>query len=163
MSEYLHNPKSQALILAAFTLELMESKTNREGVEKMHEMLADAGPRVFITAVDEVVRQKSVTFEVKKGINKMLNVFYTHLNSLPQPEIRPGSFLDQIISDNREISARIKDFKPFIKKVQSAGPPAKETAGEMLEHLAMLRNIENHYMVMQNIVFPFLIFLTSYH
>lgn len=156
MSEYLQSPKSQALILAAFTLELMEANTNKTGVEKMHEMLADAGPRVFITAVDEVVKQKSVTPEVKKGINKMLNVFYTHLNNLPQPEIKPGSFLDQMVTDNKEIINHFKEFRPLIKKVQSRDMPPEEIKNEILRHLTILEKVENHYQVMENIVFPFL-------
>ncbi len=156
MSEYLQSPKSQALILAAFTLELMESKTNKAGVEKMHEMLADAGPRVFISAVDQVVEQKSVSHEVKKGINKMLNVFYAHLNSLPQPEIKPGSFLGQMVSDNKETSKRFKDFRPVIKKVQSPEMPQKAEKNEILKHLATLKKVDNHYQVMENIVFSFL-------
>ncbi len=156
MSEYLQSLKSQALILAAFTLELMEAKTNRAGVEKMHEMLADAGPRVFISAVDEVVKQKSVTPEVKKGINKMLNVFYTHLNSLPQPQINPDSFLDQVINDNKQISQHLQDFRPVIKKVQGRDVPQKEERDEILKNLAVLKKLENHYQVMENIVFPFL-------
>jgi len=156
MSEYLQSPQSQALILAAFTLELMETKTNKEGVEKMHEMLADAGPRVFISAVDQVIEQKSVTPEVKKGINKMLNVFYTHLSNLPQPELKPGSFLDQMVSDNKEISKRFKDFKPVIRKVQSREAPQKEEREEIQKHLTILKMVDNHYQVMENIVFPFL-------
>ena len=156
MSEYLQSLKSQALILAAFTLELMESKTNKAGVEKMHEMLTDAGPRVFISAVDQVVEQKSVTTDVKKGINKMLNVFYTHLSSLPQPKIKKGSFLDQIISDNRHINERMRDFRPVIKKVQKQDVPQQEERDEILKNLAILQKIENHYQVMENIVFPFL-------
>lgn len=156
MSEYLQSPKSQALILAAFTLELMESKTNKAGVKKMHEMLADAGPRVFVDAVDQVLKQKPVSREVKKGINKMLNVFYTHLVSLPQPEINPGSFLDQIVNDNSEIRDRLQKFKPVIKKVQHADPPDKQASDEILQHLAVLQKLENHYQVMENVVFPFL-------
>ncbi len=156
MSEYLQSPKSQALILAAFTLELMESKTNKAGVKKMHEMLADAGPRVFVDAVDQVLKQKPVSREVKKGINKMLNVFYTHLDSLPQPEIRPGSFPDQIIRDNSEIRGRLRKFKPVIKKVQHADPPDKQATDEILQHLAVIQKFDNHYQVMENVVFPFL-------
>ena len=155
MSEYLQSSKSQALILAAFTLELMEAKTNKAGVEKMHEMLVDAGPRVFISAVDQVVEQKGVTTAVKKGINKMLNVFYTHLNSLPQPEIKKGSFLDQIIRDNEEINKHVRDFRPVIKKVQKQDVPQEER-DEILKNLSVLQNIEKHYQVMENIVFPFL-------
>jgi len=156
MSEYLQSPKSQALILAAFTLELMETKTNKAGVAKMHEMLADAGPRVFISAVDQVLKQKPVSPELKKGINKMLNVFYTHLNNLPQPEIKAGSFLGQMVRDNKETSKRFKDFKPVIKRVQGQEEPVAEIREEILKHLEILKNVDNHYQVMENIVFPFL-------
>lgn len=156
MSEYLQSPGKEALQLASFIQSLIEGKAGKAEVVDIQKELADAGPEVFISAVDYVVKEAPVTLEMKKGISKMLNVFYKQLNSYPKVEVEPGSFLDCIRLDNEKIKEKINSNRPGIKEVQSKESPGKEMMTDLLEKLKVLKKIDLHYQLMENVVFPFL-------
>lgn len=155
MSEQLYEPSQEALIISEFTTRLMKGKVSREEANAMLETLKDAQAGDFIAGVDLLVQQQTVSWEMKKGINKLLNLFYAHLNELPQPVVKVNTFLGALISNNKAILAEINGLKPFIKELQKPGPPAEPLAA-FQQQIKILAKIEHHYQITENILFPFL-------
>ena len=155
MSEQLYKPKREAVIISEFTAKLMKGKVSREEANAILETLKDAQAGDFIAGVDLLVQQQDVSWEMKKGINKLLNLFYAHLNELPQPSLKTNTFLWALINDNKAILAEINGLKPFIKELQKPGPPA-DTLAAFRQQIKTLAEIDHHYQVTENILFPFL-------
>ena len=155
MSEQLYEPNRDALIISKFTDKLMKGKVSREEANAMLETLKDARAEDFISGVDLLVQQHTVSREMKKGINKLLNLFYAHLNELPQPVVKVNTFLGALISDNKAILTEINGLKPFIKELQKPGPPTDPLAA-FQQQIKILTEIEHHYQITENILFPFL-------
>ena len=155
MSEQLYAPNREAKIISDFTLQLMQGKVSRDEANAIQETLKDAQAEDFIAGVDLLVQQQPVSTEMKKGINKLLNLFYAHLNELPKPEIDKNTFAGALISDNEIILAETKRLKPFIKELQKQVPPPEPLADfrKQIKHLAA---VEHHYQITENILFPFL-------
>ena len=118
MSEQLYKPGKNAQLLAEFTQKLIAGPTNKEQVNNVLTELVTSKPKDFIAAVDIVVQHTGVSPEMKKGINKMLNVFYTHLIELPQPKLKPDSFLDVLVRDNLAIAGKMNLLKPLWIKMR---------------------------------------------
>ena len=74
MSEQIKKSGKYALYLHDFTNKLIAGSISREEVIEAHKKLAGSKPKDFISAVDLLVQKQPVTVELKKGINKMLNV-----------------------------------------------------------------------------------------
>jgi len=156
MSEQLHKQNQNALILCDFTTKLSKGKVSREEVIEAQEKLNDAVPMDFISAVDLLVQQRPVDKEMKVGINKMLNVFYTYLSSPQQPQLKSGSFLDQLVNDNAEIVQLMESFKPVVKEIQKPDHPAVELFETLKQKIKTIAVVDRHYQVMENVLFPFL-------
>jgi len=156
MSEQLYKPGKYALFLFDFTNKLIAGAISREEVVEAHEKLALSKPKDFVSAVDLLVQKKAVSLEMKKGINKMLNVFYTHLNELPQPVLKDNSFLGILVRDNKEIIAHANQLKPLIKELQHPDELSPQLLEKLQTYFKELLKIEQHYQVMENILFPFL-------
>lgn len=156
MSEQLYKPGKHALFLFDFTNKLVAGPVSREEVAEAHEQLSDSKPKDFIAAVDLLVQEQPVSVQMKKGINKMLNVFYTLLNELPQPELKGTSFLGLIVNDNKAIVEETNFLKPLIKKVQGFEQLSPELSDNLKNLTKSLSKIERHYEVMENVLFPFL-------
>ena len=156
MSEQLYKPGANARFLFDFTNKLINGKVSREDVLAAHVALAGSKPKDFISAVDLLVENRPVSIEMKKGINKMLNVFYTHLSGLPVPNIRDKSFSQTMVRDNKAITEHIEQLKPLIKKVQGLDPPSANIDQQLQTQIGNLSKLEQHYQIMENILFPFL-------
>jgi len=156
MSEQLFTPGKKALLLSDFMISLMDGKVSREQVIAIQGKLAGSTPKDFISAVDHLVQQRPVTFEMKKAVNKMLNVFYTYLSTLEQPIPKAGSFFDQMVKDNQEIVRVVGSFKPAIKEIQKADEPPEKLIEKISTTLAELAKVDNHYQVTENVLFSFL-------
>ncbi len=155
MSEQLFKPSRTSQIISEFTLKLMQGKVSREEANATQETLKDAQAEDFIAGVDLLVQQQPVSTEMKKGINKLLNLFYAHLNELPQPEVSENSFAGGLISDNKVILSEVRSLKPFIKELQKTVPPPEPLAA-FRKQIKVLTTVEKHYQITENILFPFL-------
>jgi len=155
MSEQLYEPNREAVIISEFTVKLMKGKVSREEANAILETLKDAQVEDFIAGVNLLVQQQAVSREMKKGINKLLNLFYAHLNELPQPVVKINTFLGTLINDNKAILAEVNGLKPFIKELQKPGPPP-EPLDAFQQQIKILAEIEHHYQITENILFPFL-------
>ncbi len=155
MSEQLYKPNREALIISDFTVRLMKGKVSREEATTMQETLKDALAEDFIAGINLLVQQQPVSTEMKKGINKLLNLFYAHLNELPQPEVSENSFAGGLISDNKVILSEVRSLKPFIKELQKTVPPPEPLAA-FRKQIKVLATVEKHYQITENILFPFL-------
>lgn len=156
MSEQLYQPGRNALIIFEFTNKLISSKVSRQDVVEVQTKLNSSTPKDFIAAVDLLIQHEPVSDKMKSGINKMLNVFYTYLSSLDQPELTMDSFLDQLVKDNVEIVRRIESLKPIIKEVQIKKRPTTKAFGQLNTLLKELSKVDKHYQVMENVMFSFL-------
>jgi len=156
MSEYLQKPHQRAELICGFTERLILGKVNREQVLEIFSACTEAHPNDFVAAVDLLVKKFPVTDDLKKGINKMLNVFYTYLTTLPQPVFKKKSFLQLLVTDNKFILENTENLKPSIKALQLVKKPDEQLRAKLQQLITELSKVEFHYQVMENIVFPFL-------
>ncbi len=140
-------------------LELCTRITNAdkpsEAVEKYISIMETISYQEVIWVVDEMVKQEIPMQELKKGINKYLNLFYNSLNNAKLETPPRESFLGYLIQNNQELDTILKSIKPFLRDL-NRDPERDDIKTELIKNLKKLLLFDKHYIIKENILFPLL-------
>ncbi len=109
-------------------------------------------PTEIVGLVDRLMQQEMPMPQLKKGINKLLNLLSKHLNETET--ILNDPFLKLLSKDNQLMINRLQDLKADIKQVNEK--PERDLATQIAGKFAELERFEKHYSLIQNILFPLL-------
>ena len=82
MSEYSYNKEKRIIELEKLFYAILKKKRASEAIKNNQTLINQTIPSDIITLVDILVKSKRPIEELKIGINKFLNVFYTHIQLL---------------------------------------------------------------------------------
>lgn len=150
-----NNKKIENLI--AFSTGMMSTGNGKELVEKYKETLQGITPHDMVY-LEEYQMQMGITVpEIKKDINKILNILYEYLKEYKWDKPQEGTFLYYLMLENRAFEFRLNSAKKIIKAYK--GREHQELASlkaELLPHLELFAKFEPHYVKKENILFPHL-------
>lgn len=126
--------------------------------EQYREIIPFVTPGDVITIVDELVKTNADTDQVKRAVNKLLNIFYEPIKSHGKVKAAEGTFLFYMMEENRSMELRLKSLKEYTKKV--FGQKDKNAAllvhrEAMLAILISLKEYEKHFQKIENVLFPY--------
>jgi DUF438 domain-containing protein len=110
-------------------------------------------PFDVISVVDQLVQLSIPMPELKKGINKALNLLHKSLEQFPYDAPTSGSFLDILIQNNQQIDIRLKNIRPLIASINFKMENL-ELRKNLIEKLTDLSRIDLHYQIKENVLFP---------
>ena len=159
MSEFIRNNQQRIDELVKFASGMIEGRKGGELIDQYRESIEAVSPALVVSMVDRIMQKDYTTSEIKKGINKVLNVFYKKLdvNRIELPKEK--HYLYYLMEENREMDERMKAAKDLIKRINR-----KEDNHEALETLKSLllqkvkdfEKFNTHYVNKENILFPYL-------
>ena len=126
-----------------------------EIVRKNQPLLSGMTPSLVIALVDELVQMDIPLPDLKKGINKLINLFHKALINFPAIEIAEGSFLDYLQQNNLEMEKRLKKLRPLIRKINE-NKLDLEVKKDLIYGFQELEPFDNHYVIKENVLFPIL-------
>ncbi|MDP2335051.1 MAG: PAS domain-containing protein [Bacteroidota bacterium] len=151
MSEFTnHYEKRIAKLVELFQIVIRE-KMSPELLVQYQQVIDHAGPADVIAVVDQLVQLEIPMNELKKGINKALNLLHKSLQEFPYTAPNPNSFLDLLIQNNQQIDFRLKAIRPLLKEINQG---YKLVQHELKEKFTDLAKIDLHYQIMENVFFP---------
>lgn len=143
--------------LIAFSTGMMSGGDGKELIEKHKEALQGITPYDMLY-LEEYQMQMGVTVaEIKRDINKILNVLYEYLKEYEWERPEEGTFLYYLMLENRAFEFRLNSMKKILKSYK--GRELNELASlkaDILPHLESFALFEPHYIKKENILFPFL-------
>jgi PAS domain S-box-containing protein len=153
MSEFTnHKVKRVAKLVELFQLVIQEKMTS-ELVDHYQQVIDRTEPGDVIAVVDQLVQLPVPMPELKKGINKALNLLNKRLQEYPyQPPI-PGNFLHVLLQNNEQIDLRLKTIRPLLSGINQ-DKENQEIRMELIEKLNDLTRIDLHYQIKENVLFP---------
>jgi DUF438 domain-containing protein len=105
-----------------------------------------------IYLVDELVKTDIPMPELKKGINKILNLLYKTISEYPHTPPAKDSYLWVLEQNNRLMQEKLNKLKPLIKQInQEIDEDLKEKAAIEFSKLSAFTN---YYIIKENILFP---------
>ncbi len=136
--------------LTAFCRNILDGADLSKNWLKYRDAVNEATPADVMIIVDTFIKEDIPYTVLKPLLGKMMNAFYSPLKKFRAPEGNP--FISELRSRNQRAAQELAALKPLIKEINNdhpAGVPAF-----FLSHLEKLQNILNHYIILQNILFP---------
>lgn len=143
--------------LIAFSTGMMSGGDGKELIEKHKEALNGITPYDMLY-LEEYQMQMGITVpEIKKEINKILNVLYEYLKEYEWERPEEGTFLYYLMLENRAFEFRLNSMKKILKAYKGREPEELSSLkAELLPHLESFARFEPHYIKKENILFPYL-------
>ena len=110
-------------------------------------------PADVVAVVDRLVLEKVPMEELKKGINKLLNLLHKTLSEHPYYPPSEKSYLGCLVANNRLMEERLLIIKPLFRGInKQAGDESIKK--ELLDKLLDLEKFGNYYTIKENLLFP---------
>jgi PAS domain S-box-containing protein len=151
MSEFTnHKAERVGQLLELFQL-VISGELTSERVSHYQKVIDLAQPADVISVVDQLVQLPVPMPELKKGINKALNLLGKSLQEFPYEPPVSGSFLHVLILNNEQIDMRLKAIRPLLKELNQGNRLVKNKLRDQLTDLLL---IDLHYQIKENVLFP---------
>jgi len=153
MSEFTnHKANRVEKLVELFRLVIQEEMTS-ELVASYQQVIDLATPADVIEVVDRLVQLQIPMPQLKKGINKALNLLNKSLQEFPYQPPVTGSFLDTLNQNNTQIDIRLKAIRPLLKEINQDST-SQTLRDNLLEKLTDLSRIDLHYQIKEHVFFP---------
>lgn len=153
MSEFSNHKTERVVKLTEMFQLVIREQMNPAHVKKYQEVIDRAEPADVVATVDELVKREIPMPDLKKGINKALNLLNKTLREFQYTPPAPGSYFDWFCLNNEQIDLRLKAIRPLVKKINEERPDT-ETRNELKEKFIDLQKIDLHYQIKENVLFP---------
>lgn len=124
-----------------------------EYYKKNQEFIKSVIPSDIIIAVDNMVLQGIPIADLKKGINKLLNLLYKPIVNYKSIKPAKNGFLYYLIEDNKRASELLDSIRPKLNELNK-NSNNNDLKNELINLFEKLKNIEKHYIILENILFP---------
>lgn len=118
-----------------------------------HDLIVAVIPTDVISLVDKLVLMKIPMNDLKRGINKLLNLLHKTLSEHPYYPPAKESYLGCLIENNKVLDEKLKQLKPKIRELNNT-PENHELKNELLQIITELEKYGNYYLIKENVLFP---------
>lgn len=153
MSEFTNHKANRVGWLTELFQLVIRGEMNSEKLVGFQEVIELAGPADVIAVVDKLVQLQIPMPELKKGINKALNLLNKSLQEFPYEPPVSGSFLHVLNLNNVQIDLRLKAIRPLLKEINQESE-SQLSRNELKIKLVDLSRIDLHYQIKENVLFP---------
>lgn len=110
-------------------------------------------PSDVISLVDKLVLHKIPVLDLKRGVNKILNLLHKTLSDYPYSTPPKESFLGCLVENNRLMNEKLQALKPKIRELNQ-GKSDSPFVLQMKMEFEEIAKIEKYYAIKENILFP---------
>ena len=153
MSEFTNHKANRVKKLVELFRIVIQEEMTPEHIASYQKAIEQAEPADIIAVVDELVKLQIPMPELKKGINKALNLLNKSLREFPYQAPSPGSFFDCLIRNNGQIDLRLKAIRPLLKEFNQ-NSNNQTLRDELKDKFTDLAKIDLHYQIKENVFFP---------
>ena len=151
MSEFLNNSELRVKSLLAFSRGIMNDENGLELIKKHQNAIDNITPFDMLKLEDTQLNMGYKINDIKKYIDKVINVFYKSLASYKWEKPQEDTFLYYLIEENKALKLKLEEIKKIIIKKD-----LQKNRIELLEIFNDLLSFEGHYLKKENILFPYL-------
>lgn len=157
MSELMHGNGDKVESLLKFSLGIINGENGRELMDKYGYAIENVTPLDIIEMENRQLALGVSIDAIKENIGKVINVFFKYLKEYSWKTPLPGSFLHDMIAENRALEAHLAETKEAIrelnKETTGAALQPSETLDKLRNAIDQLFDFEVHYDKKENILF----------
>ena len=153
MSEFTNHKKERITKLVELFESVIRGELNAELVKNYQEVIDQVSPDEVIAVVDWLIHLKLPMPNLKKGINKALNLLNRSLQEFPYTPPAPTSFAGYLIRNNQQLDIRLKAIRPLVKAINQ-DQNNLTVRNKIIEKFTDLAKMDQHYLIKENVFFP---------
>ena len=153
MSEFTNHKGTRIKQLVELFNGILKGENLGQLVTENQKLIESTVPSDVISVVDRLVLMKIPMDDLKRGINKLLNLLHKTISEYPYyPPEREG-FIGCLIENNRIMDERLKEIRPLIREINKSQESA-ELRYSLKEKFLEIEKLSNYYLIKENILFP---------
>ncbi|MBI9065098.1 MAG: DUF438 domain-containing protein [Marinilabiliaceae bacterium] len=153
MSELSNHTNEHSHQLFLLTKGFLDGEPGEELVKDHQTIINTATPLEIILAFDEIMKEDYPITEVKKAVNKVMNLLNKSISQKESPKLPPDSYLDIFIRNNAILAKKLDTIRPLIRPFNN--DPTNETVKhQLLIGIRELQLFKKQYTIKENILFP---------
>ena len=153
MSEFTQHKNARIEKLIQLFNGILKGENLSQLVNNNQDIIQNCIPSDIISLVDRLVMIKIPMADLKKGINKLLNLLYKTLSEYPYYPPAKESFLGCLIENNRILDEILQQIKPQIREINK-NPENSEVKKLLLEKFTEVGKFADYYLIKENVLFP---------
>ena len=153
MSEFTNHKEERVAGLYGLFVELQKGENLSRLVAGYKETISLCTPADVVAVVHKLVETGMPMPQLKKGVNKWLNLLYKTLSDFPYSPPEKDSFLGCLIENNRILDTKLQSVKPLIRDFNSDQSDIKLTEA-LLAGFSEIEKAGHYYLIKENVLFP---------
>ncbi len=161
MSEFINNTELRIKHLHAFVHGIIHQREKgAELIRKYKDAIEHVQPFDVVVVVDALMKEEpkdDALKQLKKGINRSLNMLYKGLVSREIPDYNTKKIFSILQQENNELNNRLIAIRPFIKAFNEKNADKQRITNSLVEikkRVEALQDFNLHYIKEENILFP---------
>ena len=155
MSDLTNKQPDRNKKIVSFCVRIINADNPVEAVKSNQHLIDSINYKDVIRAVDELVKLEIPMEKLKKGINRILNLFYLSLSRNKEIVPAENSFLDYLTRNNKKLESQLKELRPLIRQINKTGDDV-DLKKSLLKKFKRLYKYDSYYVIKENILFPVL-------
>ncbi len=153
MSEFTEHKKRRVEQLELLFNGILKGEKLGQLVRENQSVIDSCIPADVILVVDQLVLRKIPIEDLKKGVNKLLNLLHKTLSNHPYYPPAKDSFIGCLVENNRLLDEKLQKIRPLIREInnQTADFALRKN---LLEKFIEIEKFNSYYIIKENVLFP---------
>lgn len=153
MSEFTQHKNARVEKLVLLFKGILKGENPGQLVVENQKLIESVVPSDVILLVDKLVLMKIPMDDLKKGINKLLNLLYKTLSDYPYYSPEKENFIGCLLENNRLLDERLQEIRPLIREINKHSENV-ELRKLLKEKFLEIEKFTRYYLIKENILFP---------
>lgn len=153
MSEFTNHKETRVNQLVELFKGILKGESLGQLVADNQKLIESTVPSDVILVVDRLVLMKIPMDDLKRGINKLLNLLHKAISEYPYYPSKKESYLGCMVENNRILDEKLKNIKPLVREINQ-NPGKAEIKNSLKERLTEIEKYNQYYLIKENILFP---------
>ncbi|HCE59166.1 MAG TPA: hypothetical protein DER09_15365 [Prolixibacteraceae bacterium] len=153
MSEFTQHKSIRVEKLVRLFNGILKGENLAELVVENQQLIESTIPSDVISVVDRLVLMKIPMDDLKRGINKLLNLLYKTISECPYYPPAKESYLGCLVENNRILDERLQEIRPLIREINQK-TEKEEFKKNLKSKFLEIERFSNYYLIKENVLFP---------
>jgi hypothetical protein len=153
MSEFTQHKNARIEKLVLLFNGILKGENLGALVAENQKLIESCIPSDVVVLVDRLVLMKIPMADLKKGINKLLNLLHKTISEYPCYQPEKENFIGCLVENNRILDKRLQEIRPLIREINKSLENA-ELKKSIKAKFIELEKFGKYYLIKENIIFP---------
>ena len=153
MSEFTNHKEVRVAQLVKLFEGILKGENLGQLVADNQKLIESTVPSDVISVVDRLVLMKIPMDDLKRGINKLLNLLYKTISEYPYYPPEKESFMGCLVENNRILDERLQEIRPLIREINKS-QENEELRIALKDKFLEIEKFTTYYLIKENILFP---------